>query len=185
MNYICLKKDEYKKGRYSIVPLRKKDIFFIKDIRNDQMELLRQNDIITDNMQEKYFTNFVEPSFTNLKPSMILFSYLENNNCIGYGGLTNIDWHSQRAEVSFLVDRKRYECKETYIDDFRNFIEMLKEVAFKQLKFNRLFTETFSFRNRHIDLLENTGFKCEGRMKKHVCISNEYFDSMLHGCLNV
>ena len=36
---------------------------------------------------------------------MMLVSILaEPDHFIGYGGLTNIDWGSRRAEVSFLVD---------------------------------------------------------------------------------
>ena len=35
------------------------------------------------------------------------------------------------------------------------------------MKFNRLFTETFSYRKNQIKILEEVGFKREGILRKH------------------
>jgi len=33
-------------------------------------------------------------------------------------------------------------------------------------------------------VLESSGFQLEGRMRKHVLINKEYFDSFIHGVVN-
>jgi hypothetical protein len=34
----------------------------------------------------------------------LLFSFLKNGECIGYGGLVHINWIDQNAEISFMID---------------------------------------------------------------------------------
>ena len=59
----------------------------------------------------------------------------------------------------------------------------MKRVAFDDLGFNRLFTETYAFRHEHISLLEKNGFRFEGKMKQHTMINGTFVDSLLHGYL--
>ena len=54
-------------------------------------------------------------------------------------------------------------------------------VGFKQILFNKIFTETFDIRPPTIRILEEYGFDCEGRLKSHVKIKNKYKDSLIHG----
>ena len=183
MKYSVLKNNNYQLGRYSAVPLREMDIFLIKKWRNEQIQVLRQNKILTDQDQLSYYKNHIIPSFSQKRPNIILFSYLYDNNCIGYGGLTNIKWQSKRAELSFLLDTKRCLYSKQYKIDFTNFISLIKKVTFNDLKFNRIFTETFAFRQAHIAILEENGFRLEGKMKQHVVINGEFVDSILHGLL--
>ena len=67
---------------------------------------LRQNKILTKDAQENYFNNIISKLFELKEPNQILFSYLKNDNCIGYGGIVHIDWGTKRAEVSFIMDTK-------------------------------------------------------------------------------
>ena len=39
------------------------DIFKIKKIRNEQIDILRQNNILTDNDQEIWFNEIIKPCF--------------------------------------------------------------------------------------------------------------------------
>lgn len=172
---------EYRESSYAIVPFRKEDIFLIKAWRNDQMDVLRQNKVLTDEDQKHYYENWVEKSFSEGEPKIILFSFLLDEKCIGYGGLTNVDWFSKRAEISFLVDSHRLSDQEVYGSDFLAFLTLMKKVAFDTMALNRLFTETFAFREFHISILEQSGFRYEGRMKEHVFIRNKFEDSLLHG----
>ncbi len=183
MNYKVLNTNEFVLNNYSLVPLRHDDIFFIKEWRNAQMNILRQNKILTDTDQENYFNQSILPTFSQSNPKQILFSFLESKKCIGYGGLTNIDWESKRAEMSFLVDNERSKNKETYTNDFTSFIKLIKIVTFNELKFNKLFTETFNIRPLHISILEANGFVFEGRMKQHIIINGKFVDSLIHGFL--
>lgn len=181
--YICLKKNRFSLHNYSITPIRYEDIFRIKTWRNEQLNILRQNKILTDEDQEKYFRNFVSPLFAETNPSQLLFSFLLNNICIGYGGLVHISWEDLRAEMSFLVDPQRALNAELYRNDFSTFIELIKEVNFNELKFNRLFTETYEFREFHISILEQSGFRSEGIMRQHIHEKGKFYNSILHSIL--
>ncbi|GKU76809.1 GNAT family N-acetyltransferase [Paenibacillus sp. L3-i20] len=170
---------------YSITPLRSEDVLFIKQWRNEQMDVLRQKKWITDEDQLNYYSKVVVPTFTEEEPRMMLFSYMSNGSLIGYGGLTNIDWDNKRAEISYLVNTNRsYESnKEIYINDFGSFLEIIKYISFHEIGLNRLYTETFNIRELHISILEKHGFKYEGAMRQHVNINGNFVDSLLHGCL--
>ena len=183
MDYRILSNNAYKIEENSVVPIRKKDIFVIKKWRNEQMDILRQNKPLTDQEQVTYYENIVTPCFSQTYPKLILFSYLNRDRCIGYGGLTNIEWLSKRAEISFLLDTKRTTNPALYEKEFTFFITFMKKVVFDDLGFNRIFTETYAFRQEHISLLEKNGFRLEGRMKQHVMIKGTFVDSLLHGFL--
>ena len=43
----------------------------------------------------------------------VLFNYLHNGKCIGYGGLVHINWIDKNAEVSFIMDT---ELEENYFE---------------------------------------------------------------------
>lgn len=180
---ILLKKDAYKNGGYSIVPLRSEDMLKIKDWRNQQIDVLRQKRKLSDADQERYYKDIVEPSFSQLKPNILLFSFLFRGECIGYGGLTNIDWQSMRAELSFLLDPVRADNKALYAKEMEIFISLIKEMAIKDLRINRIYTETFDIREHHISILEKNAFLFEGRMREHVRVNGKYVDSLIHGLL--
>ncbi len=181
MNYRFLQKEQFHFYNYSITPYRESDIYKIKDWRNEQMDVLRQNKILTDSDQYNYYQNIVKKSFSEDNPRIILFSFFENNNFIGYGGLTNVDWDSKRAEISFLVETSRTKDNNLYESDFTSFLKLMKIVAFEELHFNRLFTETYDIRPFHISLLEKSGFIREGRMREHILIKDKFVDSLIHG----
>jgi len=185
MKYLCLKSNEYKLKDYSIVPYRKKDIFYIMKWRNEQIEILRQNKILTKEEQIAYYYNFIKPTFKEKTPKQILFSFLERKNCIGYGGLTNIDWINKKAELSFLLDTKRAKNENTYEKDFSAFLFLIKKICFEELKLNRLFAETYAFRKFHISILEKNGFIYEGRLRQNVYKNNLFIDSYIHSILKI
>lgn len=183
MDYKVLKNNRFEYSEYAVVPYRKDDRLKIMKWRNQQMDVLRQKSTLTEKDQDNYYQNHVEPSFLQDQPKIILFSFLQNDECIGYGGLTNIDWESKRIELSFLVATDRAKDEEIYRNDFSAFITLMKKVVFEDLEFNRIFTETFDIRPLHINILETNGFQLEGRMKQHVFISGAYTDSLIHGFL--
>ena len=88
-SYICLHQQEQHLGNFSIVPLRYEDRFLIMKWRNEQIYHLRQARPLTEKDQQHYFDNVVAKLYDNPKPDQILFSYLENDTCIGYGGLVH------------------------------------------------------------------------------------------------
>ncbi|NLU94400.1 GNAT family N-acetyltransferase [Chitinophaga sp. Ak27] len=182
-SYACLTKQVYNFDDYTILPLRLIDKQDIMNWRNAQMDVLRQNRVLTIEDQSKYFTNVIAPLFTQEFPQQILFSFLYKNVCIGYGGLVHITWADKRGEISFLLDNNRLSDNEQYRKEFSIFLDFMKKVAFDDLKFNRLFTETYDIRPFHIGVLENNGFLLEGRMKQHIFMNGNFCDSLIHGFL--
>lgn len=183
--YKCLKENTFKDDQgYQILPIRHEDIEKIRLWRNAQMDVLRQKTVLTIEAQQFYFQQHVWPTFQQEKPSQILFSFLLNGACIGYGGFTYLDWKNSRSEVSFLVDPKRAEDPFLYPQDFRHFLHLLCQVAFEQLHLHRLLTETFAFRHSTLTVLEECGFKKEGVLREHVYKQGQWVDSIMHGFLS-
>jgi RimJ/RimL family protein N-acetyltransferase len=168
-------------GDYSIIPLREQDIFDIKEWRNAQLDFLRQREPLTHDEQSRYYRYVVSPSFTDTAPAQMLFSFLLNSVCIGYGGITNINWESKRTELSFLLDTHRAADPDVYVKEFSVYLTLTKQLVFRRLQFNRIFTETYDIRPLHVSVLENNGFVQEGRMRQHVYIKGRFVDSLIHG----
>lgn len=182
--YKCLANSQISdQDGYQLIVTRKEDMENIRSWRNAQLDILRQQQPLTREEQENYFQSILLPSFEQQHPRQILFSFLHNQECIGYGGLTHIDWDSLRAEVSFLVNPERIQDPLLYNADFRHFLTLLCLIAFRDLNFHRLFTETFAFRKQHIDVLENFGFIREGVLRDHIYKREEWHHSIIHGLL--
>lgn len=181
--YNCLQSNSYSLGVYCIAPIHKSDIYKIKEWRNEQFDILRQQKLLTDEDQHNYYNNVILPTFKQPFPKQILFSFLKNDVLIGYGGIVHISWIDKRGEISFLLATDRTKSPDIYKSDFQFFLKLIKIVSFEDIRLNRIFTETFNIRDFHISLLEENGFVFEGRMKKHVFISGQFIDSLIHGCL--
>lgn len=183
MKYACLINQKYELNKYSLVPLREQDVFQIKKWRNEQMDILRQSKPLTDEEQLIYYKEKILPQFSVMTPEQILFSYLKEGVLIGYGGLTNIDWQSKKAEISFLLETSRTNDHQLHIREFRTFLTLVKTIAFDDLDLNRLYAETYDMRPHHVAALEECGFQFEGRMRQHAFKNGKYIDSLIHGCL--
>ena len=105
------------------------------------------------------------------------------DNLIGYGGVVHISWEDRRAEVSFLLNQERMQSFELYKKDFTHYLSLIKSLSLKQLKLNKIFSETFAFRQRHISILEDVDFKKEGVMKEHIFLNGRLVDSIIHGIM--
>jgi RimJ/RimL family protein N-acetyltransferase len=181
-SYIALNNQIFSSGELSIVPIRYEDRLAIMKWRNEQMYHLRQDNLLTVKDQDHYFNTVIKGIFSQKQPNQILFSYLENNECIGYGGLVHINWKDQNAELSFLIDtsieQKHYEF---YLS---NFFKMIQVVAFKELNFHKLFTYTFDVRPEMYPILENQDFYREAVLKDHCSLNGEFKDVIIYSKLN-
>ena len=168
---------------YFIIPLRKSDIQKIRIWRNDQINILRQTTTLTPQDQLNYYNKFIKKSFQENKPNIILFSFLLDKVCIGYGGLVHINWNSRSTEISFLNTTSRSKSKIIYQKDFSIFLKLIFNVVFNDLKFNKITTETYEIRPWTIKILEKSGFKIDKILKKHVIIDGKPYNSILHSKL--
>ena len=176
--YKVLNRQTFAKDNYSIVPIRMEDRYAIMKWRNDQLFHLRQNKPLTREEQDVYFDTIVSGLFSQKEPNQILFSYLEGETCIGYGGLVHINWIDQNAEISFIIDtsieKKHYEFH------MSTFLSLLEKVAFKELNFHKIFTYAFDVRSEIYPILEKSGYKKEAVLKEHCCFNGEFKDVIIH-----
>ena len=183
MRYRILPKSEIEFNGLLARTVNDQDIEFIRNCRNSQKDILRQNKTINKNDQILYYKNIVWPQCDLEKPELILLSLFRDNKIIGYGGLVHISWENKRAELSFVVSEKISNEKSLYKKNFNDFLCLIKTLSFQSLDLSRLYTETYNIRPFHISILENNGFKLEGRLISHVIINNKKIDSLIHGCL--
>lgn len=168
--------------QYKLIPIRYEDQHAIRQWRNEQIAILRQKEELTEEKQAWYFKNVVDALFEQDKPGQILFSFLENDQLIGYGGLVHIDWESRNAEVSFLTETKRNSDAKLFISDWCNYLEILKKLAKQELGFSKIYTYAYDIRPNLYTALDSSGFIEEARLKDHVVIDNEAKDVLIHSC---
>lgn len=181
-SYRVLNKQIFTSGEYSLVPIRHEDRYNIMEWRNEQIYHLRQAEPLTKEKQDAYFENVVAKLFDQEQPDQILFSFLQNEECIGYGGLVHINWVDQNAEVSFITATERE--KEYFKSDWRIYLSLLSKVSFRSLELHKVFTYAFDIRPKLYSALENSGFRKEAVLKEHCHIEGMYRDVIIHSKYN-
>ena len=180
--YKCLDRQVYSCGDYSLAPIRYEDRYSIMNWRNEQIYHLRQKNKITKLEQDSYFQTVINPLFENPYPDQILFSYLYNKNCVGYGGLVHINYEDKNSELSFIIDTNME--KEGFEYHWGIFLELIEQVAFYELGLYKIFTYAYDLRPRLYDILEKKGYKREATLLDHLYYNNEYFNIIIHTKLN-
>jgi len=181
-SYKVLSKQSFVEGDYSLIPLRNEDRYQIMDWRNEQIFHLRQTELLTKEKQDFYFTNVIDKLFDQDLPKQILFSFLKDNECIGYGGLVHINWKDMNAEVSLVLNAEFN--NHFFIETWTKYLSLLKTIAFKDLNLYKIFTYAFDIRPKLYKALENSGFTEESRLKEHCNINGKFLDVVYHSCFN-
>ena len=178
--YKNINSDSFNNGIFSLVPIRDEDKYDIMNWRNNQLEILRQETVLSIEQQEHYFKTVVDKLFDEDEPDQLLFSYLENNKLIGYGGLVHIDWESKTAEISFLTETSRNKNADLFISDWVNYLSILKNVANDYLNFKSIYTYAYDIRPNLYIALQQSGFNEVNRNKNHIQIDNKKVDVVIH-----
>ena len=176
--YRILNKQIFTHGKYSIVPIRFEDRHDIMRWRNEQMYHLRQHTPLTTEAQDQYFDTVINALFDNKQPSQILFSFLENDICIGYGGLVHINWVDKNAEISFIMNTELE--NEHFQAHWHNYLSLIEEVAFQELNLHKIFTYAFDLRPHLYEALESANYRREATLKEHCFFNGEYKDVVIH-----
>jgi RimJ/RimL family protein N-acetyltransferase len=146
--------------------------------RNEQIYHLRQNKPLTNEDQDRYFETVVASLFDQKQPAQILFSFLEEDKCVGYGGLVHINWIDRNAELSFIMDTT---LEADFFEPYWTiFLKLIEVVAFKEIGLHKIFTYAFDLRPNVYSVLENNAFKKEATLKEHCCINGEFLDVIIH-----
>lgn len=182
-SYKALNKQEFYSGPYSIVPIRMEDRYKIMRWRNEQMYHLRQSELLTKEKQDIYFKSIIDNSFRQERPEQILFSYLEGEECIGYGGLVHINWLDKNAEISFIMDTSLE--IEGFSNNWISFLGLIEQVAFQELKLYKIFTYAYDLRPHLFEPIENAGYKKEAILKNHYLYEGEFKDIIIHSKFDI
>ena len=177
-NYRILNKQIFTKGEFSIVPIRFEDQLDIMKWRNEQIYHLRQARPLTAQDQNSYFENVVSKLFDVEKPNQILFSFLRNKTCIGYGGLVHINWIDKHAEISFVMNTKLE--SDNFISLWQDFLSLIEKVAFGQINLHKIFTYAYDLRPKLYTALEEIGFSKEATLKEHCFFDGRFIDVIIH-----
>ena len=182
-SYKALSIQKFTIGNFSIVPIRFEDRMDILKWRNEQIYHLRQDSLLTEIDQENYFSNVISKLFELDQPNQILFSYLENDVCIGYGGLVHINWIDKNAEISFIMNTNLESVYFKY--HWGVYLRLIEEVTFKDLRFHKIFTYAFDLRPNLYVALENSGFYEGARLKEHCLFDGKFIDVVIHSKINL
>jgi hypothetical protein len=144
---------------------------------------VRQQAPLTAEQQQRWYEQVVLQAHASADPQMLLVPVLRAGELVAYGGLTNIELVSVRAEVSYLAEPERAVKSEVFREDFGRFLGWLKRLSFAELGLERLFAETYAFREFHIGLPEAVGFQRDGVLRGHVVTGGRRVDSVVHGLL--
>ncbi|MCZ2392879.1 MAG: GNAT family N-acetyltransferase [Chitinophagales bacterium] len=176
--YKVLNKNIIKKDQYSLIPIRYKDRVSIMKWRNEQIYHLRQQTPLTPEKQDQYYKDIVSKLFDTDQPNQILFSFLRNNELIGYGGLVHINWIDKNAEISFIMNT---ELEDKYfIEIWITYLELIEIVAFRELELHKIYTYAFDIRPQLYQAVESVGFIKEATLKEHCLFEGEYKDVVFH-----
>ena len=179
--YKALKKQEFKIDDYCLTPIRHEDRLEIMQWRNDQIYHLRQSELLTEEKQDAYFNNTIVSLFNEEKPNQILFSFLEENECIGYGGLVHINWIDKNAEVSFIMNTRLEEA--SFSKNWSMFLKCLEQLAFGELEFHKIFIYAFDLRPHLYNVLELNGYFKDARLKDHCFFQGDFKDVLIYSKL--
>ena len=177
-NYKCLNNNFFQEGDYKIVPIRFEDKELIRSWRNEQMYHLRQKKLLTKKEQEIYFNNVVKKLFNKKKPEQIIFSFLHNNICIGYGGLVHINWKEKTGEISFLINTKME--KFFFKQNWKIFLNLIEQVAFLELNFSKIYTFAYDLRKNLFEIIEECGYEREKILKNNIIVNEAFIDVIIH-----
>ena len=176
--YYLLNKVKFEYEEFSLIPIRHEDRYLIMQWRNDQMYHLRQRKQLTKEDQDAYFENVVSTIFSKDQPEQLLFSFLKDDELIGYGGLVHINWKDKNAEISFLMNTVLE--KEHFEEYWMIYLNLIEKVAFHQLSLHKIFTYAYDLRPKLYKVLESAEFIQEAKLFDHCIVDDRYVDVYIH-----
>ncbi len=180
--YSSLNNQTFSVANFQIVPIRFEDRIDIMNWRNRQIYHLRQSKPLTITDQENYFSNTINQLFDQKNPSQILFSYLQNDVCIGYGGLVHINWIDKNAEISFIMNTSLEE--NFFAFHWGIFLDLIEQVAFKELKLHKIYTYAFDIRKHLYEAIEAKKYIKEAILPQHCLFNGKFIDVIIHSKIN-
>lgn len=177
-NFKCLIQNQFIFENYKLIPIRFLDKDLIRAWRNDQIEILRQQQVLTLDSQFKYFSTIIFETFHQDFPDQLIFSFLENGKMIGYGGLVHIDWDNKNAEISFLLATE-LNFENNYLKLFSSFLILIELVA-KSINLNKIFTYGYNINEYRFKPLIEKKYIKEVQLSNHILINEKLYDIKIY-----
>ncbi|PQJ77758.1 GNAT family N-acetyltransferase [Polaribacter porphyrae] len=182
LKYVCLKTNVFKNQEFKIVPIRFEDRQDIMEWRNEQMYHLRQVEPLSKESQDNYYRTTIYSLFPQEKPNQILFSFLKNDELIGYGGLVHVNWVDRNAEISFIM---KTELEENYFSLYwSSFLNLIEIVAFNELNMHKIYVYAFDLRPHLYKVLKANRYFKDAILKDHCYFNNLFLDVVIHSKIN-
>ena len=102
----------------------------------------------------------------------------QNKELIGMMNLVNIDRKNKNAEIGFWIAKKHQ--RKGLAEEALN---LILDFGFEKLKLKRIEARVLHKNKPAQKLLEKTGFKSEGRLRKRTFFKNQWFDDLIYGIL--
>lgn len=169
-------------GAYALRPLDWSDRIPIRQWRNDQIVVLRQDRLLSEDDQDAYYRDVIRPQLALSTPPQVLVAVTLDEVLIGYGGIVHLHWADRRGELSFLTATDRLDPS-TFAADWRAYLSLLLPLCRDQLGLHKITTETYEFRTDVIPLLEEAGFVLEGTLREHHRVDDRWVTSLAHGLI--
>ena len=116
--------------------------------------------------------------FKKKQPNQLLFSFLENNNCIGYGGLVRINWLDKNAEISFIMKTELE--KNNFEKYWIKYLELIEDLGFNELRLKKIYVYAFDLRPHLYEVLNKGNYFLDARLKSHCKFENGYKDVVIY-----
>lgn len=150
-------------------PVEYEDVFKIKKLRNQYKQFLRQDKLLRDIDQKRWYESeyFKDNIIYSIYSSKSDYKYFS-----GYCGLTYINFLARNAEISIIDDDY---CGEVAKDAL---IE-LEKIAVNEWNLKKLYINIYSFDEKKIKLCEENGYKKEAILIDHIYYSG-YHDYYIY-----
>jgi len=74
--------------------------------------------------------------------------------------------------------------KENFQKHWCNFLKLIEQVAFDELKFHKIFTYAFDLRPHLYNALQESDFEESAKLKEHCFFDGKYIDVVIHSKIN-
>ena len=106
--------------------------------------------------------------------------YLKSTHeCIGYGGIFNINQTDNNAEIGYGLLQPYW--GQGYISEI---VSAIVSFALQTARIHRLYAIVLPGNEASIRVLKNNGFKQEGILKDNAYARKQYFDNLIFGLIN-
>lgn len=129
---------------------------------------LFSNDILTLESQRRWFEIYRN---SNSRKEFIIYT-LDNNIAIGNIGLTGIDMHNLKAELTIILGEKEHRGRGFGEEALR----LIMSYAFQDLMLNKIALKVFKYNESALKLYNKAGFKLDGILRQDIYKNNQFND---------